>query len=89
MAQKSQSALIDEIAEAKRQIKSGARYAHYKNPANHYIVTGFVIIESTDEIGVVYQADYGEKLSFVRPVKVWLEKVDWQGKSVPRFTEVA
>jgi hypothetical protein len=88
MAHKSQEVLSHQIAKAHKLIKLGGQYAHYKDPKHRYMVTGFVVIEETGELGVVYLAEYGEKLSFVRPVNVWLEKVEWKGNTVPRFTPV-
>ena len=81
MTHKPQNELAEEISALKDQIELGRRYCHYKDPSKTYIARGFVVIEATDSIGVLYQADYGPKLSFVRPATEWLEKVD----GVPRF----
>lgn len=37
-------------------------------------------------ICVIYEAQYGEKLAFVRPLKSWLQKVEWQGQIIDRLT---
>jgi hypothetical protein len=85
---KSAEQLHQESADASRQITLGATYAHYKDPAKHYKVTQFVVLEATDQIGVVYQALYDPELSFVRAVDIWMETVEWNGQTVPRFTKL-
>lgn len=76
--------LLDDAAQ---QVQIGGRYAHYKDPNKIYRVTGLVIIEASNQVGVVYAAEYAE-LSFMRPLSSWLEKIDLQGESVSRFVSV-
>lgn len=76
--------ILREIAEAQSKITVGAVYTHYKNHKK-YMVKELGILESTDELCVIYQANYGKKLTFVRPLSEWLEPVEWQGKTIPRF----
>jgi hypothetical protein len=82
---KSEDQIQQEISEAARLIKAGGTYQHYKSTDMRYKVIDFAIIEATDELGVIYQALYGSGLKFVRPVSVWLETVEWEGQTVPRF----
>ncbi len=42
----------------------------------------------TEEEMVVYQALYGERGIWVRPLNMFLEKVEVGGKSVDRFEEI-
>jgi hypothetical protein len=70
---------------AAKQAVVGGTYAHYKRADKTYTVTGLAIIEATNEVAVIYRADYAPELSFVRPLAVWLETVEWQGGQVPRF----
>jgi hypothetical protein len=84
MDHKSQDQLLQEMQEARAQIITDALYTHYKNPSQTYTVQGFVVIQATQEIGVLYKANYGAGLTFVRTVSSWLETVD----GVPRFTKV-
>jgi hypothetical protein len=86
MAHIPQAELAQMISEATKKVKTGELYAHYKNADNHYKVLGFVIIEATDEVGVMYQAQFGEKVTFVRPLSSWLDKVEVNGQFVPRFS---
>jgi hypothetical protein len=85
---KPQEELIASLKQAKSKIKLNSVYFHYKNPDKHYKVIGFVIIEATDEVGVLYQAQYGEDLTFVRPVSAWLEKIEQNGRLIPRFSKI-
>jgi hypothetical protein len=63
-------------------IKLG-KYRHYKG--NEYQVIGVAKHSETLEELVVYKALYGNKQIWVRPVKMFLEKVEVNGKKVPRF----
>ena len=80
--------ILSEIEKAKAEIEIGAVYAHYKNPSNTYEVLGFGTFEATDELCVMYKSNYGERLTFIRPVDIWLENVEWNGKLVPRFKKL-
>ena len=80
--------VLKEIDEAKSKISPGSTYVHYKGADKIYMVKEFGILEATGELCVIYQAEYGSKLTFIRPVSVWLEEVKWNGKVVPRFKEI-
>jgi hypothetical protein len=60
-------------------------YQHYKG--NKYLVLGVAKHGDTLEEFVVYIALYDNKESkmWVRPLKVFIEKVEVKGKKVPRF----
>lgn len=59
------------------------RYRHYKG--NEYIVLGVARHSETDEELVVYRQDYGERGLWVRPMEMFREAVEVDGKRVPRF----
>jgi hypothetical protein len=82
---KSHEELFKEVAEAKKKLIIGKTYEHYKDSKKLYKVVYFATLESTDELVVVYHAQYGPGMYFVRPLTEWLETVEWQGKMVPRF----
>lgn len=63
-------------------LKEG-RYRHHKG--NQYIVLGVARHSETDEEVVVYRQDYGERGLWVRPLTMFLETVEVDGKRVPRF----
>ena len=74
-------------------IKKG-KYRHYKG--QDYEVFGVVLHTETEEPMVYYKAlyaienydtqMYGDVLQFVRPLSMWLEKVEVNGTSVDRFS---
>lgn len=83
---KTQGVLIKDLEQAAKLVKVGGQYLHYKNPDKAYKVIGLAIMEADETVCVIYHAQYGEKLIFVRPLTSWLDKVDWQGKTENRFT---
>lgn len=64
------------------EIKPGL-YKHFKG--NNYMVEGTAIHSETNEVMVVYRALYGERLLFVRPLTMFLEEIERDGKKMPRF----
>lgn len=85
---KEQAELARAIEAAKSKVTVGAEYLHYKNKDKVYEVVGLGFLEANDELCVIYQAQYGEKLTFLRPLNSWLEHVEWEGKVVPRFIKI-
>lgn len=78
-----QEQLIKKLAEARRQVTVGARYMHYKQSL--YKVLAIALREADNEPCVVYQAEYGDRLTWIRPVASWMEMVEVDTKTVPRF----
>lgn len=60
------------------------RYRHYKG--NEYRVLGVAQHSETGERLVVYQALYGERGWWVRPLAMWSESVKVADQTLPRFT---
>lgn len=58
-------------------------YEHYKG--NKYRILGVALHSETLEELVIYKALYGKKLTWVRPLKMFLENVEIDGKIAPRF----
>ena len=58
-------------------------YRHYKG--NTYQVIGIAKHSETEEDLVVYRALYGECGQWVRPLAMFGEKIEIEGKFVPRF----
>ncbi|HEX4662074.1 MAG TPA: DUF1653 domain-containing protein [Candidatus Saccharimonadales bacterium] len=81
---KTEEALIAELADAETKVTVGAMYKHYKK-GDIYSVNGLGILEASNEVAVIYQAQYGENLVFIRPLSNWLEKVEKDGAAQPRF----
>ena len=64
----------------------GGKYRHYKG--NEYLVVDIATHSETEEEMVVYKALYGEGKLWVRPLSMWNEKVEVNGKEVLRFTHI-
>lgn len=79
--------LHDRLATAAKQVSADRRYRHYKGQT--YTVLQLAIIEETNEPAVIYRADYDPRLIFIRPVSVWLEQVEYRGRTVPRFEPIS
>ena len=61
----------------------GGKYMHYKGKP--YRVLAVAKHSETLEEMVVYQQLYGEEDVWVRPLGMFLETVEVEGKTVPRF----
>lgn len=85
---KEQIELKKEIELAQTKISVGELYRHYKSKDKIYKVIGLGFLEANDELCVIYQAQYGDQLTFLRPLTAWLENVEWEGKIVARFNKV-
>jgi hypothetical protein len=59
------------------------RYRHYKG--RDYIVIGTARHSETEEELVVYRQDYGDHGLWVRPLAMFVETVEIEGRQVPRF----
>ena len=66
-------------------IKPG-RYRHFKG--KEYEVLGVARHSETEEELVVYRALYGDFGLWVRPVSMWNETVERDGKTLRRFTYI-
>ncbi len=62
------------------------KYRHFKG--KEYEVVGIARHSETLEELVVYRALYGDGGLWVRPVAMWDETVQHEGRSVPRFTKI-
>lgn len=66
-------------------IKPG-RYRHFKG--KEYEVLGVARHSETEDELVVYRALYGDFGLWVRPVRMWNETVERDGKTFRRFTYI-
>ena len=69
-----------------RQLQIGHKYRHFKG--NEYLVLNIAKHSETLEELVVYQALYNERGIWVRPLGMFLEQVEVNGKTVNRFEEI-
>ena len=67
------------------EIRPG-RYRHFKG--NFYEVIGIARHSETEEKLVVYRPLYGEGGLWVRPLSMWNETVEREGKTYTRFTYI-
>lgn len=65
-------------------IKIGGIYRHFKG--NRYKVLHLAKHSETEEELVVYQALYGELGIWVRPLAMFCEEIEWDGRRMQRFT---
>lgn len=82
----SQSRLSAKLTQATTLVTVGARYTHYKQLS--YKVLALALREEDNEPCVVYQAEYGDGVTWIRPVSSWIEEVEVNGKKVKRFTKI-
>lgn len=85
---KPEEQLLRQLEDAKAVVEVGATYRHYKSAEMTYVVKDIVFQEADMQPCVIYQAQYGLGLAFSRPVSVWLEVVEFEGESVPRFRRI-
>ncbi len=83
---KDESLIQAELADAAKKVKVGGLYSHYKDSSKLYKVLNLAVMENNGDLCVVYEAQYGPKLVFVRPLNSWLENVDWEGEQKDRFS---
>lgn len=74
-----------DIEKNNRKLKIGKKYRHFKG--KEYLVLHIAKHSETLEELVVYQALYGEKGIWVRPLDMFLEQVEVNGVLVNRFEE--
>ena len=66
-------------------LKKG-KYQHYKGPM--YEVFDVARHSETEEEMVVYKTLYGDFSLWVRPLKMFMEEVEYEGKTMKRFTYI-
>lgn len=74
------------VTDARIRIPAGSTWRHYKG--TDYTIADIAIIEATNEVAVIYTSVDHPGVSFVRPVRVWNEKIEWNGHVVPRFSKL-
>lgn len=67
-------------------VHSGERYRHFKG--NEYEVLAVGRHSETEEELVVYKALYGEGAVWIRPLNMFTDTVERDGKAMPRFEKI-
>jgi hypothetical protein len=80
--------LTQVLEQARTHVTVGQRYHHYRDRQLSYTVHNLVLDEATQKVMVLYQAEYGKRLIWVRALDVWSEFVEHNGQKVPRFSKV-
>ena len=88
MARLPELEIVNRLADAELQIEVGQLYYHYKNPDQHYRVKDFAYQVGNQKVCVIYEALYGQHITFSRELDSWLSEVESGGARVPRFTRV-
>ncbi|MDD4477122.1 MAG: DUF1653 domain-containing protein [Patescibacteria group bacterium] len=70
----------------KNNILKFGKYRHYKG--KEYEVIGIAKHSETLEKLVVYKALCGDRDLWARPLKMFIEKIEINGKKIPRFEYV-
>jgi hypothetical protein len=74
---------LPEFTKEARSIPVGSIWEHYSK--KRYVIIGIARHSETLEELVVYQALYGDKDIWVRPLKMFLERVEIEGVCTERF----
>ncbi|TDG15208.1 DUF1653 domain-containing protein [Seongchinamella unica] len=65
------------------QLPTPGIYRHYKGPEYHLLE--IATHSETEELMAVYRPLYGDQALWVRPLAMWQETVEIDGKTLPRF----
>ena len=71
---------------SERRIKIGKKYKHFKG--NEYLVLHVAKHSESQEEMVVYKRLYGDGGIWVRPLEMFMEKVERDAKVFNRFEEI-
>lgn len=93
MSHKTEEEINQLLEDARNNVSVGAKYYHYKNPNNHYVLVDLAINESDENIYVVYRPLY-----MVGNI-LWIRKLEGEGgwltpailengEQIARFTKV-
>lgn len=82
----SEQELRARLTKANELVTIGGRYVHYKHPEQSYVVRGFAVREDSQDVCVVYEAEYGERIPFIRTLESFVGYADVDGTRVLRFS---
>ena len=74
--------MVPKLSKKAHKLQLGL-YQHYKGGL--YTLEEVAFHHESLEEWVVYRAEYGEKLLFLRPLEMFLEEVEINGVKQPRF----
>lgn len=82
----SESGVLKPLSTTARSLKKGRVYEHYKGKRYKLVSVGRDS-ETLEEV-VIYQALYGDQDVWSRPLSMFMENVEVEGQSVPRFKKI-
>lgn len=85
MSKLSYEELERQIAEAKQKVRPGSKWRHYKG--GEYTIVTLAVQEVDQQLAVVYSPLDHSEIAFTRPLAVWDEPVEWEGRTVTRFAK--
>lgn len=88
MSNTAENKLEAKLIDAMGQINVGSKWVHYKNPDHQYQVVAIGLNEENQEPCIVYVAQYGKQLVWIRDFDNFTQEVELEGKKVPRFQKV-
>ena len=71
------------MAETLAMPKVGGTYRHYKG--TEYKILAIAKHSETEEEMVIYQDTLHPEKIWARPVAMFMEEIEWEGKRMPRF----
>ncbi len=83
-----QKELAEKISEAREQVEVGAKYYHFKNPNDLYVIEQIGILEATEEVCVVYRALYGKEIVWIRTLEDFTSEKETEDGKVIKFTKI-
>ncbi|NCS32085.1 DUF1653 domain-containing protein [bacterium] len=88
MSHTSQEELQSRIHDACQRVDVSATYFHYKDidRLKPYKIVSIALDEATEEVCVVYQAQYGERLTWIRTVQDFCSNVEVENVELARFS---
>lgn len=86
MTKRTYDVLEQMIADAIDKVTPGSMWRHYKG--GEYTIKAVVVMEENQSLAVVYTSPEHPSVSFVRPLSIWDEQVEWGGQKVDRFTRI-
>jgi len=89
MSHSNKDTLLHQLKVAKSSVEVGGRYFHYKHPDKFYTILRIGFIEKTEEVCVIYEAEFEDELVWVRTLTDFLSKVKLEDvEEIDRFTKV-
>lgn len=85
---RSEQNLLNKVNQASAIVEIGSIYYHYKDIQREkpYLIIAIALREDNEEPTVIYQAQYGNNLTWERTLASWMEKID--GHESTRFTRL-